>query len=298
MTTTERSAWLKQRRKGIGGSDAASVMGLTKYSETVIQPDGTEKEVFPYAYIPTEYQTWLDKTGLQPREVPDTLQMAAGRSMEPLILARYTELTGEPLLPHAPIMQHPHYPYIQASLDGWTETAVIEAKFGRWTPKWGPDGSDVVPLNYWMQCQHYMLVTGLPLARLCAMLYGENSLEYRIYQIPADYEWHDAMLQRYEEFWRRVEAQIAPDPYTLDDFKTRFPHPIPLSKKEVTPEILDAIEELQRVKSQITCLEADEDSLKLKIIEFYEDFESLTFNGKVISTYKENRAGRRTLTIK
>ena len=32
MTTNERNHWLQQRRKGIGGSDAAGVMGLNQYT--------------------------------------------------------------------------------------------------------------------------------------------------------------------------------------------------------------------------------------------------------------------------
>lgn len=298
MTTNERNHWLQQRRKGIGGSDAAGVMGLNQYTEWVNLPDGTQRLIHPYGYVPSAYQIWLDKTGQEPRDVPDNLQMAAGRSMEPLILKQYEELTGETLLPHPAIITHPQFPFVLASLDGWTETAVVEAKFGKWTPKWGPDGSDIVPLNYWIQVQHYMLVTGLKIAHICALLYGETGLQYHIYDIEADEEWHEQALRRYQEFWAEVEAVTPPEPFDLADLKSRFPQSVPLSRREITPELMEKLEELRRIKGQITNLEADQDSLKLDLIRYFEDYEALTFQGEIVATYKTNKSGRRTLIIR
>lgn len=293
-----RAEWLQLRKKGIGGSDAASVMGLNQYTERVTLPDGTERIVQPYSYLATAYQIWADKTGIEPRNVPDSLQMAAGRNMEPLILKQYEEVSGEKLLPHPPIIRHPDYPFILASLDGVTEAAVIEAKFGKWTPKWGPDGSDLVPLNYWIQVQHYLLVTGLKIGYLTAMLYGENGLEFKIYNIPADEEWHENSIKRYIEFWEAVEAVRPPEPFNLDDIKARFPQSIPLSRKEATLEIMQKLERYREIKQEVGDLETESESLKFEIARFFEDSEALTFGGKIVSTFKTNKAGRRILNVK
>lgn len=46
------AAWLESRKKGVGGSDVSTIMGLNKYK--------------------TSYQLWMEKTGrMQPEDISD-----------------------------------------------------------------------------------------------------------------------------------------------------------------------------------------------------------------------------------
>ena len=64
----DRTQWLAERRKGIGGSDAAAIAGLSSVIQERIGKNGTPYKVRPFANIPTPLELWLDKTGQCPRD--------------------------------------------------------------------------------------------------------------------------------------------------------------------------------------------------------------------------------------
>ncbi|MBQ3226560.1 MAG: YqaJ viral recombinase family protein [Clostridia bacterium] len=299
LETSTREEWLEVRRMGIGGSDAASVMGLTGYEETYVDSQGETRTTKPYGYIQTPFFTWLEKRGEIVKTFDENrIEIELGTTMEPRILREFEMRTGEKLLPKPSILRHKTYPFIQASLDGWTRDTIVEAKWGRWTPKWGDDGSDVVPLNYWMQGQHYMLATGYRRVVIIALLYSSEGLGFRTYNIFADDEWHEACIERYSAFWDAVTTGTPPALFNLNDLNYRFPVARPLSKIEATEPILDALTDLRRLKIQQSEIEASITERKTDIFQFMEDNEALTYNGTLLATYKNTRRGNRVFNIK
>ena len=69
-----RQQWLEQRRKTIGGSDAAAIVGLSKYA--------------------SPFSVWAEKTGRLP-EKEDSEAMRQGRDLEDYVARRWMESTGE-----------------------------------------------------------------------------------------------------------------------------------------------------------------------------------------------------------
>lgn len=69
-----RSAWLEARRAGIGGSDAAAILGAS-----------------PWA---TPLSVWADKQGLT-EDKPDTIAMRFGRDAEEIVARWFAEDTGK-----------------------------------------------------------------------------------------------------------------------------------------------------------------------------------------------------------
>ena len=69
-----REEWLERRCHTIGGSDAAGIVGLSKYS--------------------TPYTVFLDKTGRLP-DKPDNEAMRQGRDLEDYVAQRWMEATGK-----------------------------------------------------------------------------------------------------------------------------------------------------------------------------------------------------------
>ena len=66
--------WLAQRRNAIGGSDAASIIGLNSFSS-------------PFA-------VWLDKMGMaEPSEENEAMRL--GHDLEEYVAKRFTEATGK-----------------------------------------------------------------------------------------------------------------------------------------------------------------------------------------------------------
>lgn len=69
-----REEWLEERRKSIGGSDAAAVIGMSRFA--------------------SPYTVWMDKTGRLP-EKEDTEAMRIGRDLEEYVAKRFEEASGK-----------------------------------------------------------------------------------------------------------------------------------------------------------------------------------------------------------
>lgn len=90
------SAWLEARRAGIGGSDAAAILGAS-----------------PWA---TPLSVWADKQGLT-AEKPDTIAMRFGRDAEEIVARWFAEDTGKTVARCNAILQHPEHPFMLANID-------------------------------------------------------------------------------------------------------------------------------------------------------------------------------------
>ena len=101
-----RQAWLAERRKTIGGSDAAGIVGLSRYA--------------------TPYTVWADKTGRLP-EQEDNEAMRQGRDLEEYVAKRWEESTGKRVRRSNALLYNPSYLFAHADIDRtvvflWVET--------------------------------------------------------------------------------------------------------------------------------------------------------------------------------
>ena len=93
-----RMEWLKQRRNGIGGSDAAAIM-LDNYK------------------YQTPYGLWLDKTGAVPISETSSLQCRVGTYLEPFVAELFTEATGLKVRRLNAMLWNDIYPFMFADID-------------------------------------------------------------------------------------------------------------------------------------------------------------------------------------
>ena len=91
-----RQEWLVLRRTGIGGSDAAAVVGLSAWA--------------------TPYTVYMDKLGLLP-EKEDTESMRQGRDLEEYVAKRFQEQTGKKVRRCNYMILNPRYPFALADID-------------------------------------------------------------------------------------------------------------------------------------------------------------------------------------
>ena len=91
-----REEWLERRRKTIGGSDAAGIVGLSKWA--------------------SPFSVWADKTG-RAAEKSDTEAMRQGRDLEDYVARRWMEDTGKRVYRLAAMLYNPQYPYAHADVD-------------------------------------------------------------------------------------------------------------------------------------------------------------------------------------
>lgn len=257
--------WLEERRKGIGGSDVAAIMGLSPYK--------------------TAYQVYREKRkeveGWHGNNVTDW-----GKRMEPAIRQWYSDTTGRVVRLPEKILYHQKHRYMLASLDGFTDdNRGLEIKTSRNSRGWGEPGTNQIPDYYMLQVQHYMGVTGLPVFDVPVSIGGASP---EIYEVPADLELIGLIIAVEGAFWARVENGNPPDPVTYADAVQRFGTSATEGVVIATTKELEIIYELAERRDTIKRLQDEEESLKAKLIITLGEAGNIIAapDGKQLITYK------------
>jgi predicted phage-related endonuclease len=192
-----------------------------------------------------------------------------GTTLEPVIRAEYTRRTGRQVEVPDGMIRSARYPWMVANLDGLVRVdgahvndRVLEVKTARDSRGWGPDGSDDVPDEYFVQVQHYLFVLSLEYADLAVLIGGS---EYRQYEIRADATLQEKMVGAEREFWDRVTRRDPPPAVSLSDARARWGASQASGKLVADAQVLQAVEDLREIKEAISGLEAQSDDLKGRI---------------------------------
>lgn len=204
MSLTE--AQLEERRTGVGGSDAATVLGLNPFT--------------------TAYELYLDKIGEAPPEDKDFLKEARywGSVLEEPVSNRYAEEFGYKIQKSNQLIRSKKHPCMIANIDrkvvGLKQLRIgFEAKTAARPEGWGPSGSDEIPTYIMLQCQHYLAVTCYDMWDLAVLIGNRDFRTYRISPIPKII---DALIEAEEEFWDRVTNRVPPEPQWQSAATTRL----------------------------------------------------------------------------
>lgn len=179
--------WLEIRKKYIGGSDAAAVVGLNSFS--------------------SPYTVWADKLGkLPPKE--DNEAMRLGRDLEDYVAKRFTEQTGKKVRRKNFILWNSDYPFAHANVDRLIvgENAGLECKTTSVLNLKNFKNGEF-PENYYVQCMHYMAVTGYKKWYLAVLILGK---EFKVFEIERDEDEIKALMKAESEFWTCVEKGEPP----------------------------------------------------------------------------------------
>lgn len=179
--------WLRHRKNAIGGSDAATVVGLNPYGSL--------------------YELWADKLGLIPPK-EENEAMRIGHDLEEYVAKRFTEATGKKVRRKNAIIYNDDVPFAHANVDRLIvgEDAGLECKTTSvLNMKRFRDGE--YPPNYYVQCQHYMMVTGKPKWYLAVLILGR---EFKWFEIARNEEDIEALSTAERDFWQLVESRTEP----------------------------------------------------------------------------------------
>lgn len=197
--------WLKERQKGIGGSDAATILGLNPYKNNV--------------------QLWREKVGLEePEDISDKPYVQYGHDAESSLrqLFRLDFPEFKVYSRKNEILQNKRLPFLQASVDGELtdpddRKGILEIKTtsilqSMQKEKW----IGRVPDNYYCQLLHYLLVTGWEFAILKAQLKYQYPEKMKLVTNHYTFERKDVeddmrvLLRAEIEFWKHVENKTEP----------------------------------------------------------------------------------------
>ena len=242
----DRQEWLKYRRQGIGGSDAAAICGLSPYSSA--------------------FQVYLDKIGEAP-EKEDSECMRQGRDLEAYVASRCEEKEGLKTRRKNAMLQSIEHPFMLADVDRLIEgkNEGLECK----TTSIFNNGAledGVIPTQYQMQCHHYMAVTGADAWWLAVLVLNKAFYTFRIER---DEEIIDNLVAIEKRFW---EENVLAKSMPMPDGSKEAGNLIKNMFGEPSDEVLDLsstydsdLDRYQEVSELIKGLETEKETIKQRL---------------------------------
>jgi len=284
--------WLEERRKGVGGSDIAAILGLSDFS--------------------TSYDVWLSK--INKAEDKTNRYMEAGRVLEPFIGNWFADRTKRKFrdthvrsakkeVYRADAMiytgKKPHY---KASVDFFfDDDGVLECKStglksqtlvpahycqGQWYCGIMNKGKLVVSYAYLPNNFNYeMLIKN----RHLDLTVLRSALEYKDFEYDRDDDLIGYMQEKADKFWKDyVLTRTMPPPETSEDVVRMFPKSNGKSI-EVDDTVFDVYKSLVHYKQQADQWGHKFENTASVIKVMMRDNETAIYAGKTIATFKTNK---------
>lgn len=271
--------WLALRRTGIGGSDIAALVGLSKYT--------------------SPYELYLDKRGELP-DLPrsDFLERAArwGHLHEPLLAAEFARINGFRVR-RIGLIRHESEPWRLANLDRQVAgcpdgPCLLEIKNrSAWkADDWGLSGDpEGVPDSEALQTHWYLSVTGYRHAHVAVLINGNDD---RYYRVNADDELAADVADMARMFWQRV-LDGSPPPVDGSEAVSELVAHLWTGREgaeKVIPagEVAPLRAEVERLNGEIRTLESERDTAKNQLAVMLGDAEAAVWDGETLVTRKQN----------
>lgn len=266
-----REEWLALRGRYIGGSDAASVVGLNEYQS-------------PYAL-------WCEKRGITPG-FEGNMRTKVGTFLEDFVAQQFEEETGKKVRKSNFSFINEDYPFAIADVDRFVigEEAILECKTtSELNLKHYKNGD--YPARFYCQVQHYMAVLNKKKAYL-AVLIGNK--EFKIFEIERDDDEIKALMDSEKDFYQHMIDGTPPPVDGSDSTREALnaqanneqaeePEPADLAEKK------QALDTLMELEAAIAQLEEQRDAIKNQLIQFMGDAWSGSCQGYEISYKPSSR---------
>lgn len=275
MNLEKSEHWHAERRKGIGGSDAAACCGISPWK--------------------TPYQLWEEKRNIAPPDATNDA-MRWGTKLEPLIRDEYEHVTGNEVIHDVGPIQSKKWPFARVNVDGLVpnNNAILECKSAiRTSGDWGEPGTDQIPDYYAIQGVHSLAVlTKLERVDFAVLLPYNN---FAIYTLERDDDVIEKLMAIESDFWRRVVEDDPPPAISHDDCKRRFARSQPGMEIECDNELLHAVTSLKAQKQIKKQAEEQIDALSLKLKQRLGEADTIIDpqTDKVLATWKETKPAAR-----
>ncbi len=203
IKTKSREEWLALRKNYIGGSDAAAIIGLNAYA--------------------SPYSVWAEKTG-RVSGFEGNLATEVGTYLEEFVAKLFEKETGKKVKRNNFSMVNDQYPWAIADIDREVvgEDAGLEIKTTSALSLHKFKNGEY-PENYYVQCVHYLAVTGKKRWYL-AVLIGNS--DFRIFTIERDETEIQALMQAESEFAKHIIDDTPPlidgNPATSEAIKAAY----------------------------------------------------------------------------
>ena len=264
----DTDAWLEERRKSIGASEVAAVMGLSPFN--------------------TALDIYKSKSGIDKHF--DPLLAFVGHASEPIMHEWVEKFSGVPVkLEPAFMARSVAFPFLHASFDRVSNDPFVTWQFKTASAWTGHKWDEGIPTDIRVQVQAEMLVAGTSRAAVVVWIGGR---EFRLFWEPRDDRFiNEHLIPTVTEFWGRVEAHEPPPPSTVAEIAEAYPSEA--IEVELSDEAFDVLERITVLNSDIQAQEAERDALKVALAGYVETADTLFHGGQKVATWKsqKGRAG-------
>lgn len=273
-----RAEWLAARKTGIGGSDAAAVLGIS-----------------PWA---TPVTVWLDKTGrAAPKE--ETEAMRIGTELEAFVARRYEQETGRTVHRYNRMVRRgrlignfdrlvvPEGSKVASHMGEIRTDTLLECKTS--SREW----EDGVPLHYQVQVQHYMGLTEcLAHADVACLFLGRKHFE--TFRVERDESVIATMREWLEAWWDEyVAGDKMPPPTNEEDCRLLWARSNPGKTVTATDKIARRLDDYRKLKEVEQNAKEGAKQVQSEICAFLGDAEVLAdASGHPLVTWKSAKDSR------
>lgn len=273
--------WLEERKKGIGSSEAGTIMGVNRFD--------------------TPYKLWRRKTGQDgPVEMNEAMEL--GHHIEPAVASMFAARTGA---------------FIRKDSEGdWLATDV-DREYLRVSPDrlYYKDGEphskknlhilecktssvavdkDDIPDYWYCQLQYQMGIMGVKSGAL-AWITSSPKLHFDYLEVNFNKAFFDSLIEAIDSFWNvNVQGGVAPDDIQSEDTLLRYPTAEPGEIAEADEGIQYAYNSLKEITSAIKEFEGQKAALEDEIKMAMGSAEILkTPGGLVLAQWKNTKESQR-----
>ena len=273
--------WLDERKKGIGSSEAGTIMGVNHFD--------------------TPYKLWRRKTGVD-GPIPSSEAMELGHHMEPAVVTMFAARTGAFIVKSSEgdwIAADTKRDYLRVSpdrlfyADGDKHTKknlrILECK----TTSVSVDPDDF-PVYWYCQLQYQMGVMGVKKGAV-AWISSYPRLNFDYKEIDFNPDFYKAMIESIEQFWLiNVCGGIPPEDIDGEDSLLRSPQATAGETLEADSEMMERYGAIKEIASTIKQLESTRSSLEDEIKIALGTAESLVSpEGSVLAQWKNTKDTRK-----
>lgn len=297
LKSNSKKQWLEIRQQGIGGSDIAAILGLNKYR--------------------TALDVYQDKLGIA-EEIEENEAMHFGTILEDVVAQEFAERVGLRVQRvNATICTGKDF-WMRANIDRaivnpdiagnvrikeqkdtnriLTTDAILECKTAgfRSAHLWGPSqeleiatgevtSEHEIPVQYELQVQWYMAVTGVSKAYVAVLIAGQ---EFRCYEVERNDTLIAQITQYAHKFWfENVCLKKAPEPTNSKELKAVCPIDNG-NLTEASNETAVDIGEYRNIRGRIDELSDQLDAITERIKMSVGEHLGLTLGGEKVVTWK------------
>jgi len=258
--------WLQERRRSVGASEVAAVMGLSPWN--------------------TALDIYKSKSGIDKQF--DPLLAFVGHAGEPIMHEWVERYSGVPVnLEPAFMARSIEHPFIHASFDRVSHDPFTTWQFKTASAWTGHKWDEGIPTDVRVQVQAEMLVAGTQRAAVVVWIGGR---EFRLFWESRDDRFiNDHMIPALTEFWGNLEQGVPPAPANAVELAEAWPDE---SAEMEAPEVaLEWIEKRAFLLASAKEMTEEADAIKQAIGEFMLDAKVDTFTqqGRKLLTYKKQK---------